>query len=185
MNFLGWMAALFLLVAGCGSTGGDGELIAVSSDRDGDWDIVVVDLDRGVAWPLSFNRAFDWGPKWSPDGSRLAFASDFVNGEVQEVLLFDESNLDLGFVDVITMDQVKNSENLKLVKDVVKLICNREMNVTLILSDKAKNLIVNSSNSSSVKGEKKKVNSLNQNRDKSEIEIIQNALDVFGGVVIK
>ena len=90
MNFLGWMAALFLLVAGCGSTGGDGELIAVSSDRDGDWDIVVVDLDRGVAWPLSFNRGFDWGPKWSPDGSRLAFASDFVNGEVQEVLLFDE-----------------------------------------------------------------------------------------------
>jgi DNA polymerase-3 subunit gamma/tau len=102
-----------------------------------------------------------------------------------EVLVFDESNLDLGFVDAITLDQVKNPENLKLVKDVVKLICNREMNVTLVISDKAKSTIVNSSNSSLIKGGKKKVNPLNQNRDKSEVEIIQNALDVFGGVVIK
>jgi len=101
------------------------------------------------------------------------------------VLVFDESNLDIGFVDAITLDQVKNSENLKLVKDVVKLICNREMNVTLVLSDKAKNPIANSSSNSLSKKEGKKINFLNQNQDKSEIEIIQNALDVFGGEVIK
>ena len=79
-------------MAGCGSTNGDGELIAVSSDLDGDWDIVVVDLDRGLTLPLSTNRAFDWGAKWSPDGSRLAFASDFVSGEIQEVLIFEEGS---------------------------------------------------------------------------------------------
>ena len=101
------------------------------------------------------------------------------------VLVFDESNLDIGFVDAITLDQVKNSENLKLVKDVVKLICNREMNVTLVLSDKAKNPIANSSSNSLSKKGGKKINFLNQNQDKSEIEIIQNALDVFGGEVIK
>ena len=101
------------------------------------------------------------------------------------VLVFDESNLDIGFVDAITLDQVKNSENLKLVKDVVKLICNREMNVTLVLSDKAKNPIANSSSNSLSKKEGKKINFLNQNQDKSEIEIIQNALDVFGGEVIR
>jgi DNA polymerase III subunit gamma/tau len=101
------------------------------------------------------------------------------------VLVFDESNLDIGFVDAITLDQVKNSENLKLVKDVVKLICNREMNVTLVLSDKAKNPIANSSSNSLSKKGGKKINFLNQNQDKSEIEIIQNALDVFGGEVIR
>ena len=101
------------------------------------------------------------------------------------VLVFDESNLDIGFVDAITLDQVKNSENLKLVKDVVKLICNREMNVTLVLSDKAKNPIANSSSNSLSKKGGKKINFLNQNQDKSEIEIIQNALYVFGGEVIR
>ena len=59
------------------------------------------------------------------------------------------------------------------------------MNVTLVLSDKAKNPIANSSSNSLSKKGGKKINFLNQNQDKSEIEIIQNALDVFGGEVIK
>jgi len=92
MNFRGWAAVLFLLMAGCGSTSGDGGLIAVSSDQDGDWDIVVVELDRGIALPLSVNRAFDWGPKWSPDGSRLAFTSDFVSGEIEQVFIIEEGS---------------------------------------------------------------------------------------------
>ncbi len=92
MNLRGWAAVLFLLMAGCGSTSGDGGLIAVSSDQDGDWDIVVVELDRGIALPLSVNRAFDWGPKWSPDGSRLAFTSDFVSGEIEQVFIIEEGS---------------------------------------------------------------------------------------------
>jgi DNA polymerase III subunit gamma/tau len=101
-----------------------------------------------------------------------------------KVLAFNESNLDLGFIDVITLDQVKSTENLQLVKDVVKLVCNREINVTLSLSDKSKVTAKDTSSSLGTK-EKKKLKSLNHNRDKSETEIIQDALDVFGGVVIK
>ena len=84
-----------------------------------------------------------------------------------KVLAFSASNLDLGFIDAITLDQVKNQENLQLVKDAVKLVCDREINVTLVLSDKASVPVTNSA------------------QDKSEAEIIRDALDVFGGVVIK
>ena len=101
-----------------------------------------------------------------------------------KVLAFNEASLDLGFIDAITLDQVKSPENLQLVKDAVKLVCNREISVTLAVSDQAKVPVTNSSNSG-LASKEKKPNSLNQNRDKSETEIIRDALDVFGGEVIK
>ena len=101
-----------------------------------------------------------------------------------KVLAFNEASLDLGFIDAITLDQVKSPENLQLVKDAVKLVCNREISVTLAVSDQAKVPVTNSS-SSGLASKAKKPNSLNQNRDKSETEIIRDALDVFGGEVIK
>jgi DNA polymerase-3 subunit gamma/tau len=100
-----------------------------------------------------------------------------------KVLDFSESDLKLGFIDAITLDQVKNQENLRLVKDAVKLICEREINVTLVLSEKA--VITASNLSSSRLDSKEKKKSFDQSQDKSEAEIIQYALDVFGGVVIK
>ena len=101
-----------------------------------------------------------------------------------KVLAFNEASLDLGFIDAITLDQVKSPENLQLVKDAVKLVCNREISVTLTVSDQAQDLVTNSS-SSGLASKEKKTNSLNQNRDKSETKIIRDALDVFGGEVIK
>ena len=101
-----------------------------------------------------------------------------------KVLAFNEASLDLGFIDAITLDQVKSPENLQLVKDAVKLVCNREISVTLAVSDQAKVPVIKSSNSGFA-SKAKKPNSLNQNRDKSETEIIRDALDVFGGEVIK
>ena len=101
-----------------------------------------------------------------------------------KVLAFNEASLDLGFIDAITLDQVKSPENLQLVKDAVKLVCNREISVTLAVSDQAQDPVTNSS-SSGLASKEKKTNSLNQNRDKSETEIIRDALDVFEGEVIK
>jgi len=136
---------------------------------------------------LSPDKSLNIASNWEKIKQEICARKTVFNHYLAQctVLVFDESNLDIGFVDAITLDQVKNSENLKLVKDVVKLICNREMNVTLVLSDKAKNPIANSSSNSLSKKGGKKINFLNQNQDKSEIEIIQNALDVFGGEVIK
>jgi len=93
-----------------------------------------------------------------------------------KVTVFDESNLNLSFVDVITLDQVKEPENLQLIKDLAKSICKLEVDVQLNLGEKP---IASSSNL----GDKKKI--YHKVRQKTEAEIIQEALDVFGGVVIK
>ena len=82
------------------------------------------------------------------------------------------------------MDQVKSQENIQLLKDAVKLVCDREINVTLVLSEKGSIPDTNSSRRR-LASKETNINSFNQSQDKSETEIIQDALDVFGGVVIK
>jgi len=93
-----------------------------------------------------------------------------------QVITFDKSNLSLGFIDAITLDQVKEKENLQLIQDTAKSVCNREINVQLTLND---NINVSGGNP----GNKKKLYS--KKRQKTESEIIQDALDVFGGIVIQ
>jgi eukaryotic-like serine/threonine-protein kinase len=52
-----------------------GDRVAVDILTNGNRDIWVVDLERSVAQPITFDRGSDWTASWSPDGSRLAFAS--------------------------------------------------------------------------------------------------------------
>ena len=72
----------------------DGERIAFSSRRDGHFrnafgitdEIYLMDTDGGNQQRLTNNRGWDWFPSWSPDGERIAFASDrrgdFENFEI-------------------------------------------------------------------------------------------------------
>ena len=66
----------------------------------------------------------------------------------------------------------------------VKLVCEREINITLVLSDKASVPVANAS-SGGLASKEINMNSFDKDQDKSEAEIIQDALDVFGGMVIK
>jgi Tol biopolymer transport system component/predicted Ser/Thr protein kinase len=52
-----------------------GDRAAVDIVTNGNGDIWVVDLERSVAQPITFDQGRDWTASWSPDGSRLAFAS--------------------------------------------------------------------------------------------------------------
>jgi len=135
---------------------------------------------------LSSGRCLDFGSNWQQIKQEICARKPVFKHYLEQckVLNFSESNLDLGFIDAITLDQVKNQENLQLVKDAVKLVCDREINVTLVLSDKASVPVTNSS-SGRLASKEINMNSFNQGQDKSEAEIIQDALDVFGGVVIK
>ncbi len=102
------------------------------------------------------------------------------------VIAFDESILSLGFEDEITLDQAKDPDNLQLVEATVKSICNRRVSIKLSLNEKANAGTADDSGGNPANNEeKKKIKSYNESRQKTEAEIIQDALDVFGGVVLK
>jgi Tol biopolymer transport system component len=86
-GFFGFAVALVLaLLAGCGggeagsAESADGRIV-FSSSRDGDFEIYAMNPDGGDVRRLTDNRgdgrreADDQGPVWSPDGSRIVFAS--------------------------------------------------------------------------------------------------------------
>ena len=147
---------------------------------------VTDELKKKETVELSSGRCLDSGSNWQQIKQEICVRKPVFKHYLAQckVLAFSESNLDLGFIDIITLDQVKTQENLQLLKDAVKLVCDREINVTLVLSDKASAPSTNSS-SSRLASKEINMNSFNQSQDKSEAEIIQDALDVFGGVVIK
>jgi len=144
------------------------------------------ELKKKESVELSSGRCLDLVSNWQQIKQEICVRKPVFKHYLEQckVLAFSESGLDLGFMDAITLDQVKNQENLQLVKDAVKLACGREINITLVLSDKV-SVPVTSSSSGRLASKEINIRSFDQGQDKSESEIIQDALDVFGGVVIK
>ena len=57
-----------------------------------DWEIGIIEVGEGVVQMLTENNAFDWGPAWSPDGTRITFASEFDAGIIEDIMVEDEDN---------------------------------------------------------------------------------------------
>ncbi len=53
--------------------------IAFGSNRDGSWNIYTMNGDGSEVVQLTSNAGDNWDPAWSPDGTRIAFASDRGN----------------------------------------------------------------------------------------------------------
>jgi Tol biopolymer transport system component len=77
-------AVAALLVAGCGGSGRPGTDLAFISTRDGDYAIFGMNADGGQQRRLTHQRGdpstrtglfFQTEPEWSPDGTKIAFAS--------------------------------------------------------------------------------------------------------------
>ncbi len=75
---------LLLLLAGCGGSGSPGEAIAYVSSQDGDYAIFGMNADGSDQGRLTDEKGdlstlegvqFQTQPAWSPDGTRIAFAS--------------------------------------------------------------------------------------------------------------
>jgi len=61
----------------------DGSRVALVRQVSGNVDIWILDVQRNVSTPFTFDASVDWDPVWSPDGKRLAFASQRDHGRNQ------------------------------------------------------------------------------------------------------
>jgi Tol biopolymer transport system component/tRNA A-37 threonylcarbamoyl transferase component Bud32 len=57
----------------------NGDRVAVDIVTNNNRDVWTIDVARGVPSRITFDPASDWSPAWSPDGSRIAFASSRNN----------------------------------------------------------------------------------------------------------
>lgn len=98
-----------------------------------------------------------------------------------QVLKLNEKEIQLMFADSFTLDMVGSPENVKFIKDMVKTASGHEVQVILKVGEARPTPVGSSSNSQ----EKKNLDDDDPGRQKTESEIIQDALDIFGGVVVK
>jgi len=60
-------------------------IVAFESYEDGNGEIYVMNADGTDSVRLTENDAHDWGPAWSPDGSRIVFTRGADTGPETEV----------------------------------------------------------------------------------------------------
>jgi DNA polymerase III subunit gamma/tau len=98
-----------------------------------------------------------------------------------QVLVLDEKEIHLVFHDKFTFDLVQTPDNIQFLKETAKTVYGHDVEIKLTLDT--------SQPPTPAAGEKKKksvdIEDTETGEQKSESEIIQDALDIFGGVVVK
>ncbi|MBT5552110.1 MAG: DNA polymerase III subunit gamma/tau [Nitrospina sp.] len=97
-----------------------------------------------------------------------------------QVLALNEKEIQIMFSDTFTLEMVGTQENIKFIKDMVQSVTGYEVNV-ILKQGEARPTPAPSNNEQ----KKKTINDESQGKQKTESEIIQDALDIFGGIVVK
>ena len=91
-TFLPRIVLLVLLAVGCGGNDArpavsdahlSGGQILFASEMDGDWEIFAMRPDGSSLQRHTSNMARDIAPTWSPDGKRIVFSSNYLEGGLQ------------------------------------------------------------------------------------------------------
>ena len=107
------LAVVAVVVLGaCGSERVLEGQISISSIEDGDWEVYTVSVGEGRAYRLSENRAYDSGTVWSPDGKSYVRTTEWVSGEIRELLTVDEDGLPQVEITEVTGDRELLRTNL-------------------------------------------------------------------------
>ncbi|UCF60648.1 MAG: S9 family peptidase [Anaerolineaceae bacterium] len=70
----------------------DGKRVAFSWNPDGQWEIFTLPLDRPSAPnQITIGSGAKFVPRWSPDGSRIAYVFDLDGGELYDIFIYDLS----------------------------------------------------------------------------------------------
>jgi DNA polymerase III subunit gamma/tau len=129
---------------------------------------------------ISQNSPISWAQIKQQVSKTKPFFEHYL--EKCQVPVLNEKEIHLVFHDKFTFDLVETPENIQFLKETAKTVCGHDVDIKLILDT--------SQPPAQVAGDEKK-KSLDTEEDtetgkqKSESEIIQDALDIFGGVVVK
>ncbi len=127
----------------------------------------------------SQNTPLSWGQIKQQVSKIKPFFEHYL--EKCQVPVLSEKEIHLVFYDKFTFDLVETPENIQFLKETAKTVCGHNVDIKLSLDT--------SQPPATGAGEEKKksidTEDTETGKQKSESEIIQDALDIFGGVVVK
>ena len=88
------------------SGGFQGEQILFASDMDGDWEIFAMRPDGSSLRRRTHNMARDISAAWSPDGKRMVFSSNYLEGGLQTAM----QEVGVGEFGIVDVEVVGDSE---------------------------------------------------------------------------
>ena len=119
---------------------------------------------------------------WDKIKQQVSLTKPFLEHYLEKchVIILTDKEILLEFHDKFTFDLVKTPENIQILKETVKTVCGDDVEIKLKL-----NLDTEGVSTQTQKEKKKKPIDFKMDKQKTDLEIIQDALDIFGGVVVK